>query len=467
MEERIVMAYSKNLIRFLSVFILSSILTGCGSIDIQPKNIVIELGEDAPQKILDYVSSAPEEEEELERKAKLDISEINNMAVGEYHATVRYQDQEIIIPVEVRDTTPPVIHLKNVSFRELEEVKANDLAEATDLSDAVIYIINAEDGKELDSIWLRPDEEIMIKAVDSYNNEATMKFKPNVIINDEEIGVPSDRIYDDIDDFPFYEMEFADDEIYDMLKSAYGEIEWEAEFEKGNPADLEEYKSIFKEFLLFERTYLDLETGEELLLKDFPSKDYPSVVVPDGIEGSYDMADYEYYLFDMNGDGAQELCIYVPGSFLAIFQYDKSRDQIVLWTNLNLYYHLGGSRTIFCSNDGLGYDLFKLKEDATLEMRVRFYQYSYREGMVYCVYLPRYADEDKKIQMTEELRQKCYYDRWGQDYFFRVTEAQYKELTEAYFELYDQIYDRDYKGLRDVTYTYEELVGADGIKTGD
>lgn len=392
-----VMAYSKNVIRFLSVFILSFILMGCGSIDIQPKNVVIELGEDAPQKILDYVSSAPEEEEELERKAKLDISEINNMAVGEYHATVRYQDQEIIIPVEVRDTTPPVIHL----------------------------------------------------------------------INDEEIGVPSDRIYDDIDDFPFYEMEFADDEIYDMLKSAYGEIEWEAEFEKGNLADLEEYKSIFKEFLLFERTYLDSETGEELLLKDFPSKDYPSVVVPDGIEGSYDMADYEYYLFDMNGDGAQELCIYVPGSFLAIFQYDKSRDQIVLWTNLNLYYHLGGSRTIFCSNDGLGYDLFKLKEDATLEMRVRFYQYSYREGMVYCVYLPRYADEDKKIQMTEELKQKCYYDRWGQDYFFRVTEAQYKELTEAYFQLYDQIYDRDYKGLWDVTYTYEELVGVDGIKTDD
>jgi len=330
----------KNIVFIFMTFILSATLEGCGESQIVPQNVKVELGSTISPDVLDYVSVNHKTEKEIQTEASLDISKIDTMSVGKYQAIVSYKKQKIVVSVNVMDTTPPVIQVKDVKFHEGDEVKAEDLAEAIDFSSTTMSIISEGDGSELSSVWLYPQKNIIIKAVDDYNNEAILEFIPDVTINEEEIGVPTDRIYDSQQtEESFYEkMEFVDDEIYEQIKAAYASIEWNNGFYRGNENEFEYYRRKFREFLLFEKEFIDPETGEKLTLKEFPP-----IKTPDGIEATYDMESYKYYFFDIDGDGTQELCI-PEVSFLAIFKYDKIKDQIILWKKLDAsFYYLGGA----------------------------------------------------------------------------------------------------------------------------
>lgn len=440
----------KNIVFIFIVLMLSVILEGCGRTQILPKSVEIELGSTISLNVIDYVSVDPKIEKEIQTEARLDISKIETMSVGEYQAIVFYKNQQIVVPVNVIDTTPPIIHAKDVKFQEGDEVEAEDLVEVIDYSNTTMCIISERSGQELSSVWLYPQRKIIIKAVDDYNNEAILEFIPDVIINEEEIGVPIDRIYDSrqLEGFSYEEMEFVDDEIYEKIKTVYSVIKWDGEFERGNEDEFEYYRRKFREFLLFERTFIDSETGEKLTLKDFPP-----IKIPDGIEATYDMESYKYYFFDMDGDGAQELCI-PEVSFWAIFKYDKNKDEIILWKRLDAsFYYLGGSRIIFWSNGELN-TFCELNDDGTEEMTVKFFSCSYENGTVYCVEMPQYINEEEQIKFSKEVKRQCYYDRWARTYFFRVTEEQYKELTKDYYKMKDRVQE----GSEEVTYTYEEMI---------
>ena len=58
----------------------------------------------------------------------------------------------------------------------------------------------------------------------------------------------------------------------------------------------------------------------------------------------------------------------------------------------------------------------------------------------------------KKLNWT--VKRQGYYDESRELFFFHVTEEQYNELTNSFFEAYSEL---DIK-RREVTYTYEELI---------
>jgi len=243
-------------------------------------------------------------------------------------------------------------------------------------------------------------------------------------------------------------MNYIDDNIYEDIKSAYHNIEWYGGYKKGNADRFEFLRLKFKELLLFERTFTDPESGEKLTLKDFPP-----IKTPDGIEATYDMESYQYYFFDMDGDGEQELCI-PEISFLSIFKYNEERDEIILWKKIDAaFYFLGGRRTILWSN-GAENVFYKLDQEGKKECTIRFYMHSYKGGEAYCVALPKYMANSDRITITREMEQQCYYDSSGKYYFFRVTEDQYNELTRDF----DQALSLAQEELEEVTFTYQELI---------
>ena len=72
------------------------------------------------------------------------------------------------------------------------------------------------------------------------------------------------------------------------------------------------------------------------------------------------------------------------------------------------------------------------------------------------VMAPIYADKQKEIEITDEMKSQGVYDLfWGQ-WYFRITDEQYYELTNGYWEAYKTAEER----IKDVTYTYEELFGS-------
>lgn len=435
----------------LTVFILSILLfqlTACEHTSVSAKNVVIELGDSLPQSVSDYLFFEEKNAEKIQKNAKLDLSNIDYMTVGEYEAIVVYKNQQIIVPVSIVDTTPPEILLKDNQFQEGAEVKVNDLVEVVDFSDTELSLIPNSDWLNTNVVILRPNMRLKVRAIDIYGNESIKEFIPNVFSESEKVGVPPKRIYSNWMDFSYESMNYIDDDIYEDIKSAYNNIEWYSEYEKGNADQFELLRVKFKELLLLERTFTNPESGEKLTLKNFPP-----IKTPDGIQATYDMESYQYYFFDMDGDGAQELCI-PEISFLSIFKYNIEHDEIVLWKKLDAaFYFLGGSRTVFWS-DGSVNAFYKLDQDGKEECTIRFYMRSYKDGEAYCVALPKYTVDGEQIRITKEMEQQCYYDSSGKYYYFRVTEDQYNELTENFY----QALALSQEELEKVTFTYQELI---------
>ncbi len=438
----------KKYFYILFIFVIFVNIQGCGKVQFSEKEVRIELGDFASENISDYICVNSRYKKKLEKEALLDLSDIETSTVGTYQAVITYKEQRIVVPVIVEDTTPPVIEPLKISFWEGEEVTAKDLVEAEDFSPVSLQIISNLSGKELDFVKLYPGQNITVRAIDSYHNESRLEFVPDVIMNKEEIGVPINRVYNDESDFPHEEMEFVSDEVYEEIKRLYKDIGWQSEFLEGNPDEFDLYKEKFKEFLLLERNFLNSETGEILSLEDFPP-----IKVPDGISCTYDMESYKYYFFDMDGDGGWELCIPETG-FLAIFKYDKYNDRIILWKEINSAdMHLSGSQRIIWT-DGRENHFRKLDETGEMEYEVGFRWRSFESGMVYFVGTPRYAEESKNVEATEDMKNQCYYNRWTKVYYFRVSEEQYEELTGEFMQAYEYAVEN----IEKVTYTYDEMV---------
>ena len=70
----------------------------------------------------------------------------------------------------------------------------------------------------------------------------------------------------------YYEAEeipFVDEETFELIKEAYEEVDYSAEFEKGNPEVYEEYKQKFWYLFQNKAPFLDRKTGKELYIKDW------------------------------------------------------------------------------------------------------------------------------------------------------------------------------------------------------
>lgn len=447
------------------LYILLSImfLTGCGDISMSAKPVKIELGDVVSEDIRDYVYVEPNMQQKVYKKAELNVSEIEPMVVGEYNAVVKYGEKILVIPVIVEDTTPPAIEPKEISFWEGDKVIADDLVEVSDFSDTSLYLLDSTNEMQLDFAVLRPGIAVIVKAVDEFGNETIVQITPQVLKKNKD-KVSGERSYESTNSFPYGTLDFVDDKTYEMLKEAYGNIEWDLQFETGNREQYDFYKKKYKELLdgkikfLKTEQYTYSEVSEWMYLYEFlcvDEKYNPSDLFNGDDQG------FGLYFFDVDGDEAPELCVTehvgagaIHGVY--IYKYEIDSDRIVLFKEYSgPVSQLIGTKAIGACWEDRQFKLEKFGLDPKDEMTVEFMNdFFYFDGKSnYLVSFPVYADLEKQIELDDRIKRQGYYDESRELYFFHVTEEQYNELTKSFFDVYSEL---DMK--RDqVTYTYEEL----------
>lgn len=255
-----------------------------------------------------------------------------------------------------------------------------------------------------------------------------------------------------------YDLPYADDETFAIIKEAYGNVEFAGVFEKGDTSVYDDYKSVFMKLLKNEMTFYDSETGKEICLKDFEG-----LMLYDKSTDrhtKYDVSQYKYIFFDIDEDGSPELGIRNSDNYNAvyIFRYDVETEKCFLWyTMYNGYYELFGSRKMAWIWDGKYITFYQLNANGEVECET-FGTSNWKNDEVsqHTVMLPQYADKEKEVPVTDAMKAQGIYERSTGQWFFRVTEAQYNELMEPYWEAYDLAEQE----IKKVTYTYEELFGS-------
>ena len=287
------------------------LLTGCADISISAKPVKIELGDGVSENILDYIYVEPNIQQNVYKEAQLDVSEIESMVIGEYEAVVKYREKVLIIPVIVEDTTPPVIEPLKKSFWEGDRIIADDLVEVSDYSDTSLYLFDSTSGVQMDFVTLEPGITVIVKAIDKSGNETIVEIAPQIFEKDKD-EIPTERSYESTDSFPYGELDFVDNYTYEIIKEAYGNIEWDSEFETGNIEQYDFYKKKYKELLdgdvkfLKTEQYTYSEVSKWMYLYEFL-----------GLNENYDPSDVfngdsqglGLIFFDVDGDEAPELCV--------------------------------------------------------------------------------------------------------------------------------------------------------------
>ena len=268
------------------------------------------------------------------------------------------------------------------------------------------------------------------------------------------VGKRKLKIYEDFRKFPYNDMEYSSDAVFEMLKEIYGEIDFYSEFEKGDIQKYDFYKEKFKQFLDNEFMFYDPDIRNWVYFKDYSAKDV-----------SADIHDFEtnvFYFFDIDSDTAPELCISNNRNFVCVFDYLPDKEEVVLWYSMtNSYYRLNGTRTVRWDWDGSRNLLVKLDEYGETEMEVDFYwvndfnRKKNMEEMWYMIGLPLYFVKNEGYMFTDAMMAEAYYDEAVMVYYFRVTEEQFNELTKDYFAAAEQADEN----IKEVTFTYEELFG--------
>ncbi len=251
-------------------------------------------------------------------------------------------------------------------------------------------------------------------------------------------------------DDEYLELPYIDENAYEILKKAYDDINFHGEFLRGNLDVYDTYKEKFGEMLHNEIPFLNKKTGEEIYCKDLEE-----------LEGftEYDLkvGDFEYYFFDMDEDDAPELVIRVRHLYWLIFRYDPEMEKCVLWyTGGGGWFTCFGSRKVALFWDARDGFFWQLSKDGEVECEVnyRLDYYSVEESLL-LFSLPVYADKQKEIILTDELKNQGVFIYSENKWFFRVTEQQCEELSREYIKASEEA---DIN-INKVEYTYEELFG--------
>lgn len=246
------------------------------------------------------------------------------------------------------------------------------------------------------------------------------------------------------EDYSVEEIPFVDEETFALIREAYAEVDFSAEFEKGDPAVYEECKLAFRCMIRNETPFLDRETGEDIYIKDWIDLEHVS----------------GYYFFDINGDEVPELYIDYIGAKDYVFSYDSEKDQCILWQQLAYLTIIGTRKAVVHDEDfgGITFDFVQLDSDGNVELNVMFFSQPadlyHNDPVINMVMFPNYADREKEWELTEEMKQQGVFEASSGQWFFRITDEQFEELKKPYIE------GIDWERQRAERYTYEELFGA-------
>lgn len=315
------------------------------------------------------------------------------------------------------------------------------------------YIKNQENEKLTNT----PEQNNTEKVLESKKEDMEIVQKPEAevveVLPDTQKENTEERSYESYREFPYETMEYVDGEALQFIKDAYINVDFFSEFEQGNVEKYNFYKMKYRQLLNNEATLIDTKNNEEVYLKDF-TRNY---AYDKGLE-NMDYSEYEFYFFDMNEDNVPELCIN-DNSFLYIFRYDEKTDKIILWEDCGgTWRSLMGSKTISWSWEQKYNQFIKYDTDGNMKMLVLFFDDDFWTSgkMMYMVALPIYFEgQEEKVEtvIPKEVKKQGYYSQEEEVYYFSLTEEQYKELTDDFFEAVKI----SAKNLEEVTYTYEEL----------
>lgn len=253
------------------------------------------------------------------------------------------------------------------------------------------------------------------------------------------------REYSDFFSLCDADLEYIADAAYEDLKEVLGQVEWYPDFEPGKEENLDFYLQKYKELLLLEREYVNPSDGERATLDSLIAR---QINEPDGSHFYYDMEINHYYIYDFDGDGAQELCVEVVAPVsIYIFKYDVQNDEVYLWYETGSFSQLGGTRTVF-SGDGRPEYMDILNENGEEESTYMNYC-----GFQYIIAVPCKNDEGEII-VSDELYENSYQiaDGDGRGYFC-VTEEQFKELGQYMWDARAWAE----KEIEKYQYSYDEL----------
>lgn len=245
-----------------------------------------------------------------------------------------------------------------------------------------------------------------------------------------------------------FKLPYASEETYQFIKAAYDEVDFIGEFEKGDLSLYDDYKNKYKRLIHNEVPFYDKESCEEVYINDF---------IDDFAES---MEYYKYYFFDVDEDDAPELTITFP-SHQYVFDYDYKTDEYAMWYPMEGWYFMTGSRKVLWWWEGMLCAYYQLDQKGEEECYTFFFQHIQRHNKPCLVMIPEYADENKKIEIPEEMKSEGIYTRIGGNWYFRVTDEQYGDLFRPYGEAYDLAEEKK----KEVTYSYEELFDPSTSKT--
>ncbi len=260
------------------------------------------------------------------------------------------------------------------------------------------------------------------------------------------------RIYNIFLDFPYFNIPFADYEIFEIYKDAYNKIDFQGDFKRGDTIVYDYYKKRYNQLLNNERYFTNPKTGKKFFLTEYEGiKVYSD-------KGTYDLNNYTYYFFDMDEDNTPELGI--ENGFVYIFKYIPYSDEFILWYALNPNYQLIGSKKIIWIQlgTGMGLAFYKLDENGEEECSIFCYSTSKHNETtgevedVYIVGLPRYAQQNIGVPISEGIGKEAYRDSYGTRYF-RVTGKQYDELTKDFWESSKLAEE----SIKEIAFTYAKL----------
>lgn len=245
--------------------------------------------------------------------------------------------------------------------------------------------------------------------------------------------------------YPYENVKYADKKTVKVLMEAYEKVDFSSEFQKGNLEEYDFYKNKYDLLLNNEMMFVLPETGEQYYLKDYE-------YIRSGENEDYDVRNYDYFFFDMNGDGAPELMMTDRVYFIYYFRYDKSTETMALWYQTGfLWESVHGTGAIRWDREGRQHLFCRLDENGKEICQVLFFERDHNGEMVYMAALPSFADEETVL--SRRMRKYAYYSEGFQVYYFRVTEDQYEAMTGRYHEAAEES-----DQFRDeVTFTYEEL----------
>ena len=322
-------------------------------------------------------------------------------------------------------------------------------------SDEVINIIIDSNGKavlvvehcffKLDRVDVNVSETNSIR--DNLNNETSAIIEAPV------------QTYEDYYDLPFEELNFIDEEGYEELKQIYAQIDFNSDFKKGDIDSYDFYIKKYRQLVNNENMFYDARWDE-----DYYPDQYGQLKNRE--HSQYDPYKYTYFFFDIDGDSYPELGVTERDPvtkmkrFIYVFKYEAIADRMIMWYNTeSVYSQMMGTGKMRADKDGRYYYFDQLDINGKEEMTIRFViEGFFTNGKItYLVTSPWYRDQDNDIFLSKALETQGYYTEQEERFYFRVTEEQFKELTERYFLVTEE----SEKNLEDVSYTYVELFGDD------